>query len=98
MAPFDDAADLDVMMSDLGRPVTFAGVSGNGIVDDSDEELLADQAALVGRVIIVRVRTTAFPGLEVGVAGVVDGLAVTVREVIPEPLDAALSRVLCARA
>lgn len=66
-------ADIDIMLADSGLDMTFGAFSGKCLEDVSDEEMLPGVSAALGEVRIITIRTSAFPGLEVGSLVTVDG-------------------------
>jgi hypothetical protein len=91
------AADLAVMLSRSGVPVTSGAMSGNGVVRVADGPLLEQQghAQLIGRAVVVILRTVDFPTLRPGnsitVASVVYQIVCTLAGI-----DGQITRVVCA--
>jgi len=100
MSYFDEAS-IDVMLAEVGEPITIAGNAGVGVFDETDEELLkGEMAALIGKTVALTVKTTAFPPIAISSAVVRTGPP-TVNYVIRERLqlgDGALTKILCALA
>ena len=73
---------IDTVLRKVGAvAITIGGVPGIGCVDLADEELLrGERADLVGKVIAVTVRTTAFSGFPTGTALVTGGVTYYIRE------------------
>lgn len=80
-----------------GEPVTIGSVTLNGLVDIVDEEMLVAQGfgSFIGKSVLVRVKTGAFPALADGVAVTVRAVAYKARAIQQEG-DGALTQVLCA--
>jgi len=80
-----------------GEPVTIGAQTINGLVDVVDEEILVAQgfAGLVGKSVLVRVKTGAFSSLADGVTVTVRGTPYKARSIQQEG-DGALTQVLCA--
>lgn len=67
-------ADIDAMLGAID-PVTvvFSGHTGVGACDIVDRDMLEGVSAAIGEIRNLQVRTSAFPGLAVGVLVTVDG-------------------------
>lgn len=91
--------DLDAMLSGVGAvPVVHGSESGKGLRDSFDEELLrGEDVALVGKVIAVLVKSSAFPTVRRGSSVTIEGVAHEVRDRMAVD-DGALTRLLCKRA
>lgn len=93
MAFYGDS-DHDDMLREFGVPVTLGGVTVNGIVDLSDQDLYnADAGQFTGKVQPVLVKTGALPGLAEHASITVDGTRYTVIQVRQEAPDGAFTRV-----
>lgn len=80
-----------------GEPVTIGVTTANGLVDIVDEEMLVTQGFghMVGKSILVRVKTGAFAALAIGATVTVRGTAYKVHTIQQEG-DGALTQILCA--
>lgn len=81
MASLFGTEDLDALSEHLGKAaITVDGTTVNGFFDQTDEEVLrGDGAMLTIPRYFARVRTGALPGLSVGAAVTVDGDTFAVR-------------------
>lgn len=93
---FFGEGDLDSMLSGVGGvPVVHGAESGIGTVDSFDEEILqGSDASLIGRVVAILVKTSAFPTLKRGDPITVNGVAHTLRDRMAVD-DGALTQLLC---
>lgn len=95
MAFYYGASDLDAMLAEFGVPVVLGQWTGTGIVDTTDQDLLAAEAShFVGKVMAVVVKTGVLVGLAEGATLEVDGTSYRVIQAHQQD-DGALTRVLC---
>jgi hypothetical protein len=96
MVQFGDA-DINVMLGQLGVPVSIGSSSAYGIRDQSHDEVADPQygSGLVSRAVSVLVKTGALAGLAPGASITVDGKALVVVRAL-EIDDGALTRIECA--
>lgn len=79
----------------IGVDVTAGEATTKGILDTADEELLRGEGThLIGKGIVVTLKTDSLPGLKIGDPITVDGRAYVVRDKL-QTGDGALTRVLC---
>lgn len=80
-AAFGDS-DIPALMSDMGIAISVGGVSGVGLLDESDEVLVQDAAR--GQIVVMMttltVRTSDFPNVAIDAAVVIGAKNFTVRE------------------
>jgi hypothetical protein len=94
---FFQEKDIAPMLSQIGEPVTIAGVTANAIVRTPDEEVIPSELApLVGRLIELTAKTGSFPGLVSGATVTRGAETYLVREFLRQR-DGAVTKVLCAR-
>lgn len=93
----DEDAEVDFMLAEFGVDVTIAGVTAPGVRDTADREVLEalGLGAMFGKVIEVRVRVGALPGLALEAAATVAGVPYKVARILQEG-DGRLARVLMA--
>jgi hypothetical protein len=88
--PVFGAADLDVLLQDVGVSVTYQGATVLGVLDQVDEEQQDPSGLRVSvRRAGVWIRTGATPAPTVDSAITVDGQAYRIRDVIAERPDGA---------
>lgn len=87
--------DVAALFADMGVPITIAGTSGLGLVDENDQIVVSNngRGEVVGGIHTVTVQTSKFPPIANGQAIVVDGVTYTVRQKLKEG-DAALTKIL----
>lgn len=93
--PLFDSTDLDALADDLGTiDVTIGATTVSGFLDHTDVEVLPGNGApQYAERIVVKVRTGALPGLEVGAAITVDGDDYTV-SLVRRIQDGAFTEIL----
>lgn len=81
----------------MGQDVTVGAETVKGFFDEPDEELLAqDPAVVMGRDYIVQVPTAAFVGISIGVSLVTGGVTYKVWKFL-QTGDGAVRRILCSK-
>lgn len=89
--------DLAPFFAELGKPVSFDGITVNGLVDDVEELVQTNDAGATSVVnrLRVTVPTAAFEELRVGSSIEVDGRELVVRERY-RTQDGAITELYCA--
>jgi len=88
-------ADLETMLADFGVPAVHGAETGKVIVDSTDEAILqAGGTGVIGKMVSVLCKTSAFPTLKVGDTWTVDGAAFKVADRLRLD-DGLVSKVLC---
>jgi hypothetical protein len=95
MTFFGDS-DIPAMLADMGVPVTVGAVTAKGLVNLAGQDVFqGDMAPVKGKVVVMTVQTSAFPGIKSGDPVTVDGTTWTIRSVQPAGLDGALTQIAC---
>ena len=94
MAFGDD--DIMALLSDMGEPVTLGVNSTKALIDTPDEVLLQSlgQSGVIGKSILLTLKTGSLPGLTVGAVVTVRSITYKVRQPLAAD-DGALTKVLC---
>lgn len=88
-------SDLPALLADTGVPVSWGSVTGIGVVDQVDRELLQDQSIqFTGREVQVTLETTKFGAMKSGATLVVDSVNHFVIQT-RRTGDGALTEALC---
>lgn len=91
---FGDAY-TQTLLNRFGVSVTIGAVTAKCLRDEADEQTLGDDwASLTGKALVVRVKTGTFPALAVGVAMIVDGVAMIAAQVRAFGPDGATTRIV----
>lgn len=91
------AGDVPALLAEMGVDVTVGAVTAKGLVDRADHQLLAENgmAGIVGRAVVVTIRTGSLPAIAESGPITVDGASLMVRS-IRAIEDGELTEVLCA--
>lgn len=85
--------DPALYIEHFGQPATLAGAAVRAVVDEASEVVLDDAIVLAPTAVVRSV-----PGAAAGQSFLSAGVAYTVRQVLRLPPDAALQRLILARA
>ena len=82
-------ADITAMFADIGRPITVGGVAAKGFLNEADVIVVQDveRGQVLVKATTLIVQTSAFPGVAVGAAVIVNSKSFTVRGRLPGDED-----------
>jgi hypothetical protein len=90
-------SDLTAQFRLMGQDVTVGAETVKGFFDEPDEELLAqDPAVVIGRDYVVRVPTKAFSSIAIGTEITTGGVTYKVFKFL-QTWDGAVRRILCSK-
>lgn len=88
-------SDLDTMLVDFGVPASHGAELDMVIVDATDEAILqAGGTGVIGKMVSVLCKTSAFPTLKVGESWTVDGTAYKIQDRLRLD-DGRVTKILC---
>ena len=88
-------SDLDTMLVDFGVPASHGAEIGMAIVDSTDEAILqAGGTGVIGKMVSVLCKTSAFPTIKVGDTWTVDGETYKVHDRLRLD-DGRVTKILC---